>query len=101
MNTTFRVLRQMYKYNMNQSAVAASLGLSNDALRARLQREGTCFAALLKRVRRRMLMQLLDHGKSADCISYELGYDSNTTFFWAFRKLMGISWTEYHRRKVA
>ena len=97
MGTTFRVVRQFYKYNMDQKAVAAALGVNDNTLRAKLQREGSSYNNLLRRVRRRMLDRLLKDGKTVDCITFELGYQSNKTFLLAFKDMMGVSWREYHK----
>ena len=86
----------MYKYNMDLTTIAAALGVPRRKMRAELEREGTSYRKLLRRVRRRMLGNLLEQGKTADCIGYELGYESEDRFFWAFKDMMGVSWTEYH-----
>ena len=87
MSTTFRVLRQFYKYNHHHRTVAAALGMGFSTLRYKLKQEGTTFTKLLKRWRLRWLDTYLAEGKSAMCISYELGYESMTRFYEWFKEV--------------
>ena len=97
MGMTYRVLRQMYKYNMDSKGIAAALCKSEQTVRRILAQEGTNIQALRERVRRRMLVDLLSQGKTIQCITYELGYEDDNSFYTLFTRTFNMPWMEWKR----
>ncbi|RJF89321.1 AraC family transcriptional regulator [Oleomonas cavernae] len=79
--------------------MAEHLALTPRTLRRHLASEGGSYSALLQAARRRDALQLLDNPslEVAD-VAERLGYYDSANFVRAFRKLTGLSPTEYRRR---
>jgi len=84
---------------LRADTVAASLGMSATTLRRRLRADHTCYQFLLDRARQYRCEQLLRSvwlpGK---CLADELGYLEVNSFYRAFRRWTGISYSEYKAR---
>ena len=100
--TTDRVLNILLEGDLARlraDSVAESLGMSSTTLRRRLRADHTCYQFLLDRARQyrceRQLRQLWRPGK---CLADELGYLEVNSFYRAFRRWTGLSYSEYKAR---
>jgi AraC-like DNA-binding protein len=79
--------------------IAARIGLSVDALRRRLQHEGTTLSAIRESVRRdAAIFGLLKSNRSIEALAASLGYQEARSFTRAFRTWTGLSPSEWTRR---
>ena len=97
-----RVLRLLLSAdldNIQASDIAGALYVSPSTLRRRLRREHTSYQQLLDRVRRHRCQQVLARrwlpGK---CLASSLGYSQPNSFYRAFGKWTGMSYTQYKKQ---
>lgn len=100
--TTDRVLEILLGGDLSRlraDSVAESLGMSSTTLRRRLRADHTCYQFLLDRARQyrceRLLRSMWLPGK---CLADELGYLEVNSFYRAFRRWTGLSYSEYKAR---
>ena len=100
--TTDRVLKILLDGDLARlraDSVAATLGMSATTLRGRLRADHTCYQFLLDRARQyrceQVLRQMWRPGK---CLADELGYLEVNSFYRAFRRWTGVSYSEYKTR---
>lgn len=100
--TTDRVLKILLDGDLSRlraDSVAASLGMSGTTLRRRLRADHTCYQFLLDRARQyrceQRLRQVWLPGK---CLADELGYLEVNSFYRAFRRWTGLSYSQYKER---
>ncbi len=100
--TTDRVLKILLEGDLARlraDSVAESLGISGTTLRRRLRADHTCYQFLLDRARQyRCEQQLRKLWRPGKCLAYELGYLEVNSFYRAFRRWTGISYSEYKER---
>jgi AraC-like DNA-binding protein len=97
--TTDRVLQILLRGDLARlraDSVAEQLGISGTTLRRRLRADHTCYQFLLDRARQyrceQKLRQVWLPGK---CLADELGYLEVNSFYRAFRRWTGLSYSEY------
>ena len=97
-----RVLRLLLLADLDQihaTDIAARLYVSPSTLRRRLRRERTSYQELLDQVRRHRCKKVLARrwlpGKA---IAAELGFSQANSFYRAFGKWTGMTYTQYKRR---
>lgn len=97
--TTDRVLQILLQGDLARlraDSVAESLGMSSTTLRRRLRSDHTCYQFLLDRARQYRCEQMLTTvwlpGK---CLADELGYLEVNSFYRAFRRWTGFSYSDY------
>lgn len=89
-------LRQENNGFIGQDAVARELNISSRALHRLLTKEGTSFREMANEVRvERAKVLLLDKQFSISQVAHQLGYSDAANFTRAFRKLEGMSPSEY------
>ena len=97
--TTDRVLQILLGGNLARlraDSVAESLGMSSTTLRRRLRADHTCYQFLLDRARQYRCEQVLrDTWLPGKCLADELGYLEVNSFYLAFRRWTGLSYSEY------
>lgn len=100
--TTDRVLQILLRGDLARlraDSVAQELGMSGTTLRRRLRADHTCYQFLLDRARQyrceRKLRQMWLPGK---CLADELGYLEVNSFYRAFRRWTGLSYSQYKLR---
>ncbi len=100
--TTDRVLKILLDGDLARlraDSVAQSLGMSGTTLRRRLRADHTCYQFLLDRARQyrceKVLRTMWLPGK---CLADELGYLEVNSFYRAFRRWTGLSYSEYRLR---
>ncbi len=100
--TTDRVLKILLDGDLARlraDSVAAALGMSATTLRRRLRADHTCYQFLLDRARQyrceQRLRQVWLPGK---CLADELGYLEVNSFYRAFRRWTGLSYSQYKER---
>ena len=100
--TTDRVLQILLRGDLARlraDSVAEELGMSSTTLRRRLRADHTCYQFLLDRARQyrceRKLSQVWLPGK---CLADELGYLEVNSFYRAFRRWTGLSYSQYKLR---
>lgn len=100
--TTDRVLQILLNGDLSRlraDSVAESLGMSGTTLRRRLRADHTCYQFLLDRARQYRCEQILRNmwlpGK---CLADELGYLEVNSFYRAFRRWTGMSYSDYKLR---
>lgn len=100
--TTDRVLQILLRGDLARlraESVAEELGMSSTTLRRRLRADHTCYQFLLDRARQYRCEQKLRRvwlpGK---CLADELGYLEVNSFYRAFRRWTGLSYSEYKLR---
>lgn len=100
--TTDRVLQILLDGDLARlraESVAEQLGMSGTTLRRRLRADHTCYQFLLDRARQyrceRRLRQMWLPGK---CLADELGYLEVNSFYRAFRRWTGLSYSQYKLR---
>ncbi len=101
-HTTERVLQILLEGDLarlRSDSVAESLGMSGTTLRRRLRADHTCYQFLLDRARQyrceKILRSVWLPGK---CLADELGYLEVNSFYRAFRRWTGLSYSEYKLR---
>ena len=100
--TTDRVLQILLRGDLARlraDSVAESLGMSSTTLRRRLRADHTCYQFLLDRARQyrceQKLKQVWLPGK---CLADELGYLEVNSFYRAFRRWTGLTYSQYKMR---
>jgi AraC-like DNA-binding protein len=100
--TTDRVLQILLGGNLARlraDSVAESLGMSGTTLRRRLRADHTCYQFLLDRARQYRCEQVLrDRWRPGKCLADELGYLEVNSFYRAFRRWTGLSYSAYKIR---
>lgn len=101
--TTGRVLRILLSGNLARlraSSVAAQLGFSATTLRRRLREDHTGYQFLLDRARHyRCEQKLRQRWLPGKCLADELGYMEVNSFYRAFRRWTGMSYSDYKQRR--
>ncbi len=97
--TTDRVLQILLNGDLSRMraySVAESLGMSCTTLRRRLRADHTCYQFLLDRARQyRCEQRLREAWVPGKCLADELGYLEVNSFYRAFRRWTGVSYSEY------
>lgn len=100
--TTDRVLQILLSGDLARlraDTVAESLGMSGTTLRRRLRADHTCYQFLLDRARQyRCERRLRQDWLPGKCLADELGYLEVNSFYRAFRRWTGLSYSEYKER---
>ncbi len=100
--TTDRVLAILLDgdlYRLRAESVAESLGISCTTLRRRLRNDHTSYQFLLDRARQyRCESRLRERWLPGKCMADELGYLEVNSFYRAFRRWTGISYSAYRTR---
>ncbi len=100
--TTDRVLQILLEgdlYRLRADSVASELGMSGTTLRRRLRADHTSYQFLLDRARQyRCEQQLQRVWRPGKCMADELGYLEVNSFYRAFRRWTGITYSEYKLR---
>ena len=100
--TTDRVLQILMNDDLSRvraELVAESLGMSCTTLRRRLRADHTCYQFLLDRARQyRCEKSLRQRWKPGKCLADELGYVEVNSFYRAFRRWTGLSYSQYKER---
>ena len=100
--TTDRVLQILLKGDLARlraETVAGQLGMSCTTLRRRLRADHTTYQFLLDRARQyRCEQQLRRVWLPGKCLALELGYLEVNSFYRAFRRWTGLSYSEYKLR---
>ena len=100
--TTDRVLQILLGGDLARlraDSVAESLGMSSTTLRRRLRADHTCYQFLLDRARQYRCEQILGTvWQPGKCLADELGYLEVNSFYRAFRRWTGVSYSEYKAR---
>lgn len=101
--TTDRVLNILLRGNLARlraDSVAETLGMSGTTLRRRLRADHTCYQFLLDRARQYRCEQVLKHAwLPGKCLADELGYLEVNSFYRAFRRWTGLTYSEYKTRQ--
>ncbi|MEH6584233.1 MAG: AraC family transcriptional regulator [Halioglobus sp.] len=102
--TTDRVLNILLRDDLSRvraDSVASDLGMSGTTLRRRLRADHTNYQFLLDRARQYRCEQLLkDHWQPGKCVAYELGYLEVNSFYRAFKRWTGMSYSEYKLAQI-
>ncbi|MFT6955558.1 MAG: AraC family mar-sox-rob regulon transcriptional activator [Halieaceae bacterium] len=102
--TTDRVLNILLGGDLARvraSSVAEALGMSGTTLRRRLRADHTCYQFLLDRARQyRCEKKLRQQWLPGKCLADELGYLEVNSFYRAFRRWTGLSYSEYKLRNL-
>jgi len=97
--TTDRVLRILLEADLARvraESVAESLGISCTTLRRRLRNDHTSYQFLLDRARQhRCESRLRQRWLPGKCLAEELGYLEINSFYRAFRRWTGLSYSAY------
>ncbi len=97
--TTDRVLQILLGGDLARlraDSVAESLGMSSTTLRRRLRADHTCYQFLLDRARQYRCEQVLRNmWRPGKCLADELGYLEVNSFYRAFRRWTGLSYSDY------
>jgi AraC family transcriptional regulator, mar-sox-rob regulon activator len=97
--TTDRVLQILLNGDLARlraDSVAEQLGVSATTLRRRLRGDHTTYQFLLDRARQyRCEQQLRSSWRPGKCLADELGYLEVNSFYRAFRRWTGMSYSEY------
>ncbi len=100
--TTDRVLQILLRGDLSRirsDRVAEELGISATTLRRRLRADHTSYQFLLDRARQyRCEKQLRRRWLPGKCMADELGYIEVNSFYRAFRRWTGLSYSEYKLR---
>ena len=87
-------------YRLRAESVAESLGISCTTLRRRLRNDHTNYQFLLDRARQyRCESRLRERWLPGKCMADELGYLEVNSFYRAFRRWTGVSYSEYKQRE--
>ncbi len=102
--TTDRVLQILLTgdlYRLRADTVAGELGMSGTTLRRRLRADHTSYQFLLDRARQyRCEQQLKQMWRPGKCMADELGYLEVNSFYRAFRRWTGVTYSEYKLRMM-
>ena len=102
--TTARVLQMLLQGDLarlRSESVADALGISPTTLRRRLRADSVCYQELLDRARRhRCEVQLQKRWLPGKSLAWELGYAEVNSFYRAFRRWTGVSYSEFKTRYV-
>ena len=97
-------LRRLLKYRLGNYGLptleeaAEMTGMSQRTIRRRLYLEGTTYRKLMDRIRFDSAQEMLvDGGLSVRHIAFELGYSGANNFIRAFRRISGMTPTEFRR----
>lgn len=97
--TTDRVLQILLTGDLARlraDSVAESLGMSGTTLRRRLRADHTCYQFLLDRARQyRCEQSLSQNWLPGKCLADQLGYLEVNSFYRAFRRWTGMSYSDY------
>ena len=94
-----QILLQGDLRRLRADSVAEELGISCTTLRRRLRADHTSYQFLLDRARQyRCEQQLRRHWLPGKCLADELGYLEVNSFYRAFRRWTGLSYSEYKLR---
>jgi AraC-like DNA-binding protein len=97
--TTDRVLKILLEEDLARvraDRVAEELGISGTTLRRRLRGDHTSYQFLLDRARQyRCERQLREKWLPGKCLADDLGYLEVNSFYRAFRRWTGMSYSEY------
>ncbi len=97
--TTDRVLNILLQGDLARvraDSIASELGMSGTTLRRRLRADHTNYQFLLDRARQyRCEQQIKEIWKPGKCLADELGYLEVNSFYRAFRRWTGLSYSEY------
>ncbi|WP_439107386.1 helix-turn-helix domain-containing protein [Congregibacter sp.] len=100
--TTDRVLRILLDDDLSRvraESVAETLGISCTTLRRRLRNDHTSYQFLLDRARQyRCESRLRERWLPGKCLADELGYLEVNSFYRAFRRWTGLSYSDYRQR---
>jgi AraC family mar-sox-rob regulon transcriptional activator len=100
--TTDRVLRMLLEGDLSRTraeSVAETLGISCTTLRRRLRNDHTSYQFLLDRARQyRCEARLRERWLPGKCLADELGYLEINSFYRAFRRWTGLTYSEYKLR---
>ena len=100
--TTDRVLQILLQGDLGRirsDTVAEHLGISCTTLRRRLRADHTSYQFLLDRARQyRCEQRLRQSWLPGKCLADELGYIEVNSFYRAFRRWTGLSYSEYKLR---
>lgn len=100
--TTDQVLQILLAGDLSRlraESVACQLGISGTTLRRRLRGDHTTYQFLLDRARQYRCEQLLrEVWLPGKCIALELGYLEVNSFYRAFRRWTGMSYSQYKLR---
>ena len=103
--TTDRVLQILLGGDLARlraDSVAEQLGISGTTLRRRLRADHTCYQFLLDRARQyRCEQQLRQVWLPGKCLADQLGYLEVNSFYRAFRRWTGLSYSEYKLKYCA
>ena len=101
--TTDRVLKILLAGDLSRlraDSVAEELGMSGTTLRRRLRADHTCYQFLLDRARQyRCEQKLRECWVPGKCLADELGYLEVNSFYRAFRRWTGVTYSEYKLRR--
>jgi AraC-like DNA-binding protein len=102
--TTDRVLQILLTGDLARlraDTVAATLGMSGTTLRRRLRADHTCYQFLLDRARQyRCERSLRDQWLPGKCLADELGYLEVNSFYRAFRRWTGMSYSDFKAERA-
>ncbi len=97
--TTDKVLQILLQGDLSRlraESVAEQLGISCTTLRRRLRADHTCYQFLLDRARQyRCERRLRESWLPGKCLADELGYLEVNSFYRAFRRWTGVTYSEY------
>jgi len=100
--TTDRVLQILLRGDLSRlraESVAEELGMSSTTLRRRLRADHTSYQFLLDRSRQyRCEQKLRQDWLPGKCLADELGYLEVNSFYRAFRRWTGLTYSEYKMR---
>ncbi|GAB5453697.1 MAG: hypothetical protein Hals2KO_40250 [Halioglobus sp.] len=100
--TTDRVLQILLNGDLARlraESVAESLGMSGTTLRRRLRADHTCYQFLLDRARQYRCERVLkENWQPGKCLADELGYLEVNSFYRAFRRWTGLTYSAYKSR---
>ncbi|MFK7975895.1 MAG: helix-turn-helix domain-containing protein [Halioglobus sp.] len=98
-STTDRVLQILLSGDLARlraDSVAETLGMSGTTLRRRLRADHTCYQFLLDRARQyRCEQSLCQQWLPGKCLADQLGYLEVNSFYRAFRRWTGMSYSDY------
>jgi AraC-like DNA-binding protein len=97
--SVLRLLLHADLEDIHAADIARHLHVSSSTLRRRLRKEHTSYQHLLNRVRfHRCVKSLSRHWVPGKSLSRRLGFSQPNSFYRAFGKWTGISFTEYKKR---
>ena len=100
--TTDKVLQILLQGDLSRlraDSVAESLHMSGTTLRRRLRADHTCYQFLLDRARQyRCEQKLKEAWLPGKCLADELGYLEVNSFYRAFQRWTGLTYSQYKQR---